>query len=89
MLRLLKNKNACRILANNLQASIATVNFASMPEPKSNPEILYTGVSIAYVIKKNNNNLLVFIYICIYSYLRTYVFFFKYVYNCTKSIVFL
>ena len=51
MLRLLKNtnilKNSGRILANNLPSSsvAATANFASMPEPKTNPEILYTGVS--------------------------------------------
>ncbi|XP_037813906.1 aldehyde dehydrogenase, mitochondrial [Lucilia sericata] len=46
MLRLLKNtsvlKNSARVLANN----VAAANFASMPEPKTNPEILYTGLFI-------------------------------------------
>lgn len=56
MLRLLKNsnvlKNSGRILANNLQSANAAANFASMPEPKTNPEVLYTGVSnISYNIK--------------------------------------
>lgn len=49
MLRILKNanilKNSGKLLANNLQSSTTAANFASMPEPKTNPEVLYTGVS--------------------------------------------
>lgn len=51
MLRLIRSsgnlcKNSSRILAGNLQATAsASCNFASMPEPQTNPDILYTGVS--------------------------------------------
>lgn len=65
MLRLLKNtgvlKNSGRILANNLPSTTAAANYASMPEPKTNPEILYTGVSFlgnkyCVIADKNSNN---------------------------------
>ena len=60
MLRLLKNtnilKNSGRILANSLPSSsvAASANFASMPEPKVNPEILYTGVSKVFILIRKN-----------------------------------
>ncbi|KNC21638.1 hypothetical protein FF38_09815 [Lucilia cuprina] len=62
MLRLLKNtsvlKNSARVLANN----VAAANFASMPEPKTNPEILYTGKSgnFDFKVKKRSNLFLAF-----------------------------
>uniref|UniRef100_A0A1I8QDB6 Aldehyde dehydrogenase domain-containing protein n=1 Tax=Stomoxys calcitrans TaxID=35570 RepID=A0A1I8QDB6_STOCA len=52
MLRLLKStnlvKNSGRILSANFPSSTigAKANFAAMPEPKTNPEILYTGLFI-------------------------------------------
>lgn len=49
MLRLLKTtslaRDAGRILKANLPAIGFKANFAAIPEPKTNPEILYTGVS--------------------------------------------
>lgn len=50
MLRLMKSanlaKNSSRILTANLPSIAgAKANYAAMPEPKTNPEILYTGVS--------------------------------------------
>lgn len=50
MLRLLKTtsllQNSGRILAANLPSIGAKANYAAMPEPNTNPDVLYTGVSI-------------------------------------------
>ncbi|XP_061395852.1 aldehyde dehydrogenase, mitochondrial-like [Musca vetustissima] len=50
MLRLLKTtnllKNSGRILSANLPSLGAKANYAAMPEPNTNPDILYTGLFI-------------------------------------------